>query len=76
MLTTKYNLNAKIAEIDAVRAAVGPGITLTSATGAASDDLSGLFCGGSGAWSFGPSISPPFVDGGANLAKPDPAPTA
>lgn len=65
----EHNLQGMNANIGAARAAFFPRITLTASAGAASTDLSGLFGGGSGAWSFAPAISLPIFDGGANAAN-------
>jgi len=73
VLSAEYNLKSKGANIGAARAAFFPRISLTGSTGTASDNLSGLFSGGSGAWSFSPSISIPIFDAGANLANLDAA---
>jgi multidrug efflux system outer membrane protein len=43
-------------------------VTLTAAGGVASNTLSDLFRGGSGAWSFMPQVSLPIFDGGRNRA--------
>ncbi len=65
----EHRLQGMNANIGAARAAFFPRITLTASAGAASTDLSGLFGGGSGAWSFAPAISLPIFDGGANSAN-------
>ncbi|MCR5867035.1 TolC family protein [Aquincola sp. J276] len=59
------------ASIGAARAAFFPRITLTAAAGVASDELSALFGGGNGAWSFVPSISLPIFNAGSNQANLD-----
>lgn len=67
----EQQLVAARANVDAARAAFLPRITLTGFAGTASNALNGLFRGGSGAWSFLPSISTPLFDGGlteSNLA--------
>jgi multidrug efflux system outer membrane protein len=51
------------------RAAFFPSISLTASAGSASSSLSGLFKGGSGSWSFAPSINLPIFDGGINRAN-------
>ncbi|TLM67176.1 MAG: efflux transporter outer membrane subunit [Deltaproteobacteria bacterium] len=58
-----YNAN-----IGAARAAFFPRITLVSALGTGSLELSGLFTGGSTFWNFAPSVSLPIFAGGRNLA--------
>eukprot|EP01036_Dinobryon_divergens_P050792 gene50792-67998_t len=65
----EQQLIATNANIGAARAAFFPRIALTASAGTASSTLSGLFAGGSQAWSFAPSISVPIFDGGANRAN-------
>jgi multidrug efflux system outer membrane protein len=60
------DLKAANANIGAARAAFFPRIALTASAGSASASLGDLFKAGSGTWSFGPSISLPLFDGGAN----------
>ncbi|MGA2174752.1 MAG: efflux transporter outer membrane subunit [Verrucomicrobiota bacterium] len=55
-------LKAANADIGAARAAFFPQISLTSAIGTASSDLSGLFKPGSSAWNFAPQIVMPIFD--------------
>ncbi|MRW87528.1 efflux transporter outer membrane subunit [Pseudoduganella sp. FT26W] len=62
-------LRAANANIGAARAAFFPRISLTSAFGSSSNELSGLFDSGSRAWSFQPLISLPIFDGGRNSAN-------
>lgn len=74
ILAAEQRLLAANANIGAARAAFFPRIALTAATGTASAELSGLFEGGSRAWSFQPTLSLPIFDGGrlsagANLAE-------
>ncbi|MDQ1923050.1 AdeC/AdeK/OprM family multidrug efflux complex outer membrane factor [Massilia pseudoviolaceinigra] len=69
VLAAERTLQASSANIGAARAAFFPRITLTGQAGTASSSLSGLFDGGSGVWSFAPSISLPIFDGGANRAN-------
>jgi multidrug efflux system outer membrane protein len=64
-------LKAANANIGAARAAFFPRIALTGSLGTASSDLDGLFKGGSGAWSFAPSLTLPIFDGGRNQAGLD-----
>jgi len=64
IVAAEHQLMAAHADIGAARAAFFPRITLTGFAGTASADLSGLFAGGSGAWSFSPSISIPLFQGG------------
>ncbi len=70
ILAAEQQLRAANANIGAARAAFFPRIALTASVGTASSDLSGLFNGGSGAWSFAPQISIPLFNAGrlgANL---------
>lgn len=62
-------LEGSHASIGAARAAFFPRITLTGSAGVASNELSQLFAGGGGAWSFVPSISLPIFTGGLNQAN-------
>jgi len=62
VLAAEHGLKATNANIGAARAAFFPRISLTTAIGTASADLSGLFKGGSGTWSFGPQIVMPIFD--------------
>jgi outer membrane protein, multidrug efflux system len=65
----EHQLEAANAQIGAARAAFFPAISLTGNFGTASPQLSGLFKGGSRAWSFSPTISVPIFAGGANVAN-------
>lgn len=65
----EHRLQGAHFDIGAARAARFPRIALTASAGSASSSLSGLFSGGSGSWSFGPSISLPIFDGGASRAN-------
>jgi multidrug efflux system outer membrane protein len=58
----EHRLKAANANIGAARAAFFPRISLTTAVGTASADLSGLFEDGSGVWSFAPRIAMPIFD--------------
>jgi multidrug efflux system outer membrane protein len=69
VLAAERNLRAANANIGAARAARFPSITLTTSLGASSSELSQLFGGGSGLWSFMPSVSVPIFDGGAGEAN-------
>ena len=71
VLAAEERLRGANASIGAARAAFFPRITLTGALGTASSELSGLFGGGSGIWSFMPQISLPIFDGGRNRANLD-----
>ncbi|PZP28044.1 MAG: transporter [Roseateles depolymerans] len=68
VLQAEHQLQASVANIGVARAAFFPRISLTASAGSASRELSGLFKSGSGSWSFGPSLSLPLFDGGANAA--------
>jgi len=69
VLQAERSLRAANANIGVARAAFFPSISLTATGGSASNHLSGLFKGGSGAWSFAPSINLPIFDGGVNRAN-------
>ncbi|MBO9830201.1 AdeC/AdeK/OprM family multidrug efflux complex outer membrane factor [Xanthomonas sp. A2111] len=71
ILQAEHTLQAANANIGAARAAFYPSISLTASAGSASAGLSGLFKGGSGSWSFAPSISLPIFDAGRNRANLD-----
>ncbi|ARU25461.1 AdeC/AdeK/OprM family multidrug efflux complex outer membrane factor [Ralstonia pseudosolanacearum] len=71
ILQAEHDLKAANANIGAARAAFFPSISLTASAGTSSASLAGLFKGGSGVWSFGPQISLPIFDGGANRANLD-----
>jgi len=62
VLQAEHLLKAANANIGAARAAFFPSITLTSAIGTASGDLSNLFRSGSFAWNFTPQITMPIFD--------------
>jgi len=62
VLVAEHRLRAANANIGAARAAFFPRISLTASLGTASADLSGLFRGGSGTWSFAPAIAMPIFD--------------
>jgi multidrug efflux system outer membrane protein len=69
ILQAERDLKAANAYIGAARAAFYPSISLTASAGTSSSQLSGLFKGGSGSWSFAPQITLPIFDGGANRAN-------
>ena len=71
ILAAEQQLKAANANIGAARAAFFPSISLTASAGTASSDLSGLFKGGSGAWSFAPQIHIPLFSGGRLAASLD-----
>jgi outer membrane protein, multidrug efflux system len=62
VLAAEHLLKAANANIGAARAAFFPRISLTTAVGTASADLSGLFKSGQGVWSFAPQIVMPIFD--------------
>jgi multidrug efflux system outer membrane protein len=64
----EHRLQAAHAVIGQARAAFFPSVTLTAFGGVASNELSDLFRGGAGAWSFIPRITLPIFDGGRNRA--------
>jgi multidrug efflux system outer membrane protein len=69
ILAAEHQLMAANAQIGAARAAFLPAISLTGNFGTESSQLSGLFKGGSRAWTFSPDISLPIFAGGANVAN-------
>ena len=62
ILAAEHQLKAANANIGAARAAFFPNISLTTAIGTASADLSGLFKSGQGTWLFAPQIVMPIFD--------------
>jgi len=64
VLAAEHQLRAATANIGAARAAFFPSITLTGSIGSTSDELSGLFNGGNGVWSFIPRVNIPIFQGG------------
>lgn len=71
ILASEHRLKARNADIGAARAAFFPRITLTGSVGSSSTELSGLFEGGSRAWSFAPTLLLPIFAGGRNRANLD-----
>lgn len=69
VLASEHRLKARHADIGAARAAFFPRITLSGSFGTSSSEMSGLFDGGSRAWSFVPSLSLPIFTGGRNRAN-------
>ena len=69
IIAAEHTLKASNANIGAARAAFFPSITLTAAGGSTSSTLSSLLNGGTGAWSFMPSVNLPIFDGGVNKAN-------
>ncbi|WEK28115.1 MAG: efflux transporter outer membrane subunit [Candidatus Pseudomonas phytovorans] len=73
VLAAEHTLKAANTDIGAARAAFFPSVTLTASGGSASTELSGLFAGGSRAWSFAPSVNLPIFNAGSNRAALDAA---
>jgi len=71
ILQAEYKLKAANANIGAARAAFFPSVSLTANAGTSSRDLSGLFKGGSGAWTFQPQINLPIFNAGSLRASLD-----
>ncbi|MBS0326721.1 MAG: efflux transporter outer membrane subunit [Proteobacteria bacterium] len=65
VIAAEHDLRSANANIGAARAAFFPSITLTTRAGTISSELSGLFRGGSGFWSFSPQLNLPIFDSGA-----------
>jgi multidrug efflux system outer membrane protein len=65
----EHRLRAANANIGAARAAFFPRISLTGSVGSASNELSGLFEGGSRSWTFLPQLVMPIFDAGRNSAN-------
>jgi len=62
IMAAEHQLKAANAYIGAARAAFFPRISLTTAVGTASSELSGLFKSGSGTWIFAPQMVMPIFD--------------
>ncbi|WP_353683227.1 efflux transporter outer membrane subunit [Thermodesulfovibrio sp. 3907-1M] len=62
IIAAEHTLKAYNAQIGAARAAFFPRISLTTAIGTASSELSGLFGGGSRIWTFQPQAIMPIFD--------------
>lgn len=71
VLQAEHLLIAAHADIGVARAAYFPSLSLTAASGFASDSLSGLFDDATGIWSFSPSLNLPIFSGGALRAGVD-----
>ncbi|WP_242199242.1 MULTISPECIES: efflux transporter outer membrane subunit [unclassified Pseudomonas] len=71
ILQAEYQLQAANANIGAARAAFFPSVTLTANAGSTSTQLSGLFKGGSGTWTFQPQINLPIFNAGSLRASLD-----
>lgn len=65
----EHNLIASNANIGAARAAFFPRISLTTGTGSASSELTGLFKDGSWGWTLAPQLVLPIFDAGRNQAN-------
>ena len=65
----EHQLRSANANIGVARAAFFPRVTLTSSIGTLSAEMSNLFDGGRGTWSFAPSVSVPLFTGGALTAN-------
>jgi multidrug efflux system outer membrane protein len=65
----EHQLKGYYANIGAARAAFFPTVALTGSAGSSSVALTGLFGGGTGAWTFTPTVTLPIFDGGQNLAN-------
>jgi multidrug efflux system outer membrane protein len=64
VLAADHFLRAAHPDVGAARAAFFPRISLTGTAGVSSDQLSSLFEGSTGAWSFVPQVSIPIFQGG------------
>ncbi len=64
VLAAEHLLRGAHADVGAARAAYFPRIALTASGGVSSDQLSTLFDGGTGVWSFIPRLTVPIFQGG------------
>lgn len=71
ILQAEYQLQAANANIGAARAAFFPSVSLTANAGSSSKELSGLFKGGGGGWTFQPQINLPIFNAGSLRASLD-----
>ena len=69
ILAAEHQLRSANADVGAARAALFPRIALTMGVGISSAELSSLFGGGTGMWSFVPQITQPIFNSGALKAK-------
>jgi multidrug efflux system outer membrane protein len=69
ILSAEHQLRSANADIGAARAALFPRIALTMGVGISSSELSSLFGGGTGMWSFVPQITQPIFNSGALKAR-------
>lgn len=71
IIAAEHVLKSANANIGAARAAFFPSISITASGGTVSDSFSKLFDGGTGAWSFVPTLNIPIFTGGRNKANLD-----
>lgn len=71
IVAAESQLRARNADIGAARAAFFPRISLTAFLGSSSTEVSNLFDGGQGAWSFSPQLTLPIFTAGRNQANLD-----
>jgi len=71
VVEAERTLRSANANIGAARASFFPSISLTGSGGSESASVSKLFSGGTGVWSFAPTISVPIFDGGVNRGNLD-----
>jgi len=71
ILQAEYQLRAANANIGAARAAFFPSVSLTANAGGTSTELSDLFKGGTGTWTFQPQINLPIFNAGSLRASLD-----
>ncbi len=69
IIAAEHELMGANANIGAARAAFFPTISLSAGVGVISADLGNLFDGGSGLWSFSPSVSMPIFNAGRLQAE-------
>jgi len=69
ILEAEHRLLAAHANIGAARAAFFPTVSLSGTLGTSSGQLSELFAGQTGAWSFAPRVTVPIFDGGRRRAS-------
>jgi len=62
IMAAEHRLKGAYASLGAARASLFPRISLTTAVGSASDQLSGLFDSGTDTWSFTPQFAMPIFD--------------
>jgi multidrug efflux system outer membrane protein len=71
VLEAEHTLRSANANIGAARASFFPSISLTGSGGSESASIGKLFSGGTGVWSFAPTITVPIFDGGVNRGNLD-----